>query len=619
MLEEPLTSPPDDARASSAGAMRRPAGWPLARLLAVVLAGLVALTAALVLALTWGASLRNTFDLLNDRSIGLAYNLRAAIETHLQPAEDLAGEAARQIAAGGLDPSDRVAFGHWLMGALAAVPQVRGIGVVPPDLAVWSVHRAGGAIVMEPRARVRPGVIRLIAEDAKGRPPQPYWGDVEFVDGASVISLRVPIVWPGGGKGLLVVGISLQEISRHLARQQTALGWTGFILRDQTHVLAHPYLDRNPGVLTEAQPMLPLGALADTPLARVWNATESRVFGKSAAAGVRVLFDDPIAPRYIFVLSRIDPFGERPWYYGAYNAIEAVDAEVERAVRSGLLSLALVAVAVVIAILIGHRIARPLRRSAEAAARIGRLELDGLEPLPRSRVRELDGQAIAFNRMADGLRTFSTYVPKPLVGLLAKRGFRSDVPPLAGTATILFTDIVGFTRQTERLGAAEVAAFLNHHFSLLVAAVLEEGGIVDKYIGDSVMAFWAPPLSDADGPRRAVAAARRIAAVIADDNRRRAAAGEEPVRVRVGIHTGPALVGNIGAVGRIDYTIVGDTVNVAQRLQDYGRHVDAAAECVILASDATVMAIPQEERGERVGALPIRGREAAVVAWRLQP
>ncbi|HKK28968.1 MAG TPA: adenylate/guanylate cyclase domain-containing protein, partial [Alphaproteobacteria bacterium] len=128
-----------------------------------------------------------------------------------------------------------------------------------------------------------------------------------------------------------------------------------------------------------------------------------------------------------------------------------------------------------------------------------------------------------------------------------------------------------------------------------------------------------PPLSDADGPARAAAAARKIAVAITEDNRQRAREGQPPLQVRIGIHTGPTLVGNIGAPGRVNYTVVGDTVNVAQRLQDYGRHICPQAECVVLASAATVTALAEGDRGHCIGPLPIRGREEAIVGWQIAP
>ena len=117
--------------------------------------------------------------------------------------------------------------------------------------------------------------------------------------------------------------------------------------------------------------------------------------------------------------------------------------------------------------------------------------------------------------MAEGLRTFSTYVPKQLVTLLARRGFRSDIPARLVDVTVLFTDIVGFTSQTEMLSAEETAAMLNHHYGMLGRAISDEQGIIDKYIGDSVMAFWVPSLVENKAPHHAVSAARRIAVMIA--------------------------------------------------------------------------------------------------------
>jgi adenylate cyclase len=332
-----------------------------------------------------------------------------------------------------------------------------------------------------------------------------------------------------------------------------------------------------------------------------------------------VRFDPPDDPTHIYIVSRTERFGDTPWYYGAYTELEAVDAEVERALQSGVIALALAGVAVLVAIWIGHRLARPLRRSAEAAGQIGRLELDGFQPLPKSRVREFDQQATAFNQMAEGLRSFSTYVPKQLVSALARRGFRSDIPARKQEVTVLFTDIAGFTSQTEHMTAEETGRMLNEHFSLLGDVISNEQGVIDKYIGDSIMAFWVPALTDGDPAARAVGAARTIAALLKSDNQRRRIAGLPPIRVRIGIHTGPALVGNIGGKDRVDFTVVGDTVNIAQRLEGYGRNVDREADCVIVASDQTVVALPEDWPRQDLGELPIRGRAAAIRGWRILP
>lgn len=584
-------------------------------------AGLVAVTAAAVLALTWGASLRNTVDSLNQRAVDLTSALQTGIERHLLPAEDMARETVNAIREGIIDPRDQNAFAKFLMGGLAATPQIRALAVIRPDYTSWSVHRAEGPLQLETVSRAPPEVIAKAFKDAKSRKAGPYWGDLVRVRGATLINLRTLFDWPGGGQGMLVAAISTQELSRFLMVESRYTDWTGFILYNRSEVLAHPMLNTMPkalaDVLTEDQPLLPLSMLPDPVLRGVWEGTDGNIFRSAAAAGAQVRLNPPDDPTHIFVIGRTTRFGDTPWYFGAYTDLEAVDSEYDRAIGSGAASLVLVGIAIIAAIWIGQRLSRPLQRTAIAAGQIGRLELDVLTPLPKSRVREFDQQANAFNQMAEGLRTFSTYVPKQLVALLASRGFRADIPAQSMEVTVLFTDIVGFTSQTERMSAEETATMLNEHFTLLGQAIHEEEGVIDKYIGDSVMAFWVPALSGEEAAAHAVRCARRMATLLKEDNRNRVANHQQPVRVRVGIHTGTALVGNIGASDRVNFTVVGDTVNVAQRLQEYGRNVDPSAECIILASDATIEAIPADERGECIGALPIRGRSADIVGWRL--
>src|SRR3546814_6000796 len=125
---------------------------------------------------------------------------------------------------------------------------------------------------------------------------------------------------------------------------------------------------------------------------------------------------------------------------------------------------------------------------------------------------------------------------------------------------------------SERLTAQETADLLNEHFALVTACIEAEGGIVDKFIGDAVMAMWGAIKRDEDHAVHACAAVRAIGMAMAADNARRLMLGKPILRMRVGIHSGPVVIGNIGAPGRINFTVVGDTVNTAQRLeQQIGR------------------------------------------------
>jgi adenylate cyclase len=136
--------------------------------------------------------------------------------------------------------------------------------------------------------------------------------------------------------------------------------------------------------------------------------------------------------------------------------------------------------------------------------------------------------------------------------------------------TVLFADIKGFVRFTETHTSDEVVEILNRIFPILTTAIFECGGTFDKFIGDAVMAFFGAPLARPDDARRAVDAARRMQGDFAGQSPTLGPASGE-IALGVGLHTGDVIVGNIGSDTVMDYTVVGDAVNIAQRLQEEAR------------------------------------------------
>jgi class 3 adenylate cyclase len=193
-----------------------------------------------------------------------------------------------------------------------------------------------------------------------------------------------------------------------------------------------------------------------------------------------------------------------------------------------------------------------------------------------------------------------------------------SVEPGLRPITVMFTDLAGFTTLSETLPARETAALLNQHFGILGRAVEAEDGTIDKYIGDALMAFWGAPEEQPDGADRACRAARAIAAEVAADNQRRRDAGHPALRVRIGIHSGAALVGDIGFPGRINYTAVGDTVNTCQRLESLARDFENGAAVTILVSGDTADQLGAGFRLTPCGSRAVKGRGATVEVYRLE-
>jgi adenylate cyclase len=164
-------------------------------------------------------------------------------------------------------------------------------------------------------------------------------------------------------------------------------------------------------------------------------------------------------------------------------------------------------------------------------------------------------------------RTFALYVSPAVVDEIVahpeKLGLAGDRREL----TLLFTDLAGFTGISERLPPEEAARLLNRHLTEMTEVVLRHGGTVDKFIGDAVMAFWGAPLADPDQSAHALAAALEMQRKTASTRAEIQSQGGPELRMRIGLHRGECIVGNLGGSGRFAYTAVGDCVNLASRLE----------------------------------------------------
>ena len=158
------------------------------------------------------------------------------------------------------------------------------------------------------------------------------------------------------------------------------------------------------------------------------------------------------------------------------------------------------------------------------------------------------------------------------------------------------------------MDASAAAKLLNHHFAILCGAVDAHGGTVDKFLGDGMLAFFGAPDQLKAHAAAAVRAAASIREELRKDNLEAVANGRSPLRVRIGIHTGSVIVGNIGASDRVNYTIVGDTVNVSQRLQDLGKLLAPEAETSILISAETASRLDRTFETVPAGEHRLRGR-----------
>jgi adenylate cyclase len=180
------------------------------------------------------------------------------------------------------------------------------------------------------------------------------------------------------------------------------------------------------------------------------------------------------------------------------------------------------------------------------------------------------------------------------------------------TVTILFADLVGFTSWSEKMEAEPLAGLLTRFFTLCSDAVFSQEGTIDKFIGDAVMAFFGAPIDQPDHAGRAVAAALKMREEVEAWNRQRVGTGEPRIEVRIALNTGEAIVGEIGSERRVDYTVLGNAVNVAARMEEF---VATAGDIVI--GPATYDAIRDRYRVARLGHYSLKGLSTPVPMYKV--
>jgi adenylate cyclase len=512
------------------------------------------------------------------------------------------------------------ALTDFVSGTLAAVPQVYGLIVCDGKGQALRVVRgaaAGTEFAIDHFNIATDSQYATLADQIRTH-KSPYWGAPIYRPQwqETFLNYFVPIWSADTYMGFAAIGITTRALSTFAKEISEPPRSVAFMLYGQDRVLAHPLITEGSPRQSENVSFPLLRNFGDPVIENLDHLPPVHDIGLAAPAGVLAREPSVGDERYFVFAREISDYRELPITVGMYFLKRAVDGPIRLFYWATIIALGLLGLSLIVAAIMAGAIARPIRRAAKGATAIGNLNFDEVMPLTGSYFREINDLARSFNTMLDGLRAFGRYVPHTLVTRLVKEG-RVGAGTEERVLAIMFTDIVSFTSTSEKMSAAEVADFINQHLSLVSACIEKEGGTIDKFIGDAVMAFWgAPGRIDNPAPlacRAAVAIKRTLAA----DNKRRIAAGLKPVRIRMGIHMGPVIVGDIGTQNRINYTIVGDVVNAKQRLESLGKTIDPDAEAIALVSEEIFAAAPDGFQFVERGAHFVKGKQESLKVFQL--
>jgi class 3 adenylate cyclase len=571
-------------QAMTRDAPEKTAGWPITRLLPVVLVGLVCLSMAPVIGIAYFAAQSN-YDAssrqINELTIDM---IEQRLQAHVGPVRDQLAYVSDAVAKGEIDFDDRTQWRNFALGALAAAPQAVGFVVIPVDGEPVRFTRTDRSMRPERRENL-PFTDTLFAQARTLNGPQwaePQWS---LVVGEPILPIIVPIRVRGQFRGVIGAAIGTSDLSRFLKSLELAGERKPFILVGRDKVLAHPWLGKEQGSAEQRARgrLSKLDEVNDPVLAAMWAPEPNEISWLNGGSTVSGHWNWVGDRSHGWIYRRIDDYRPASLIIG-YHLAGRESAWARWIVRGILIAGGVfMLLTAIIAIVVGRRLSRPILALADAARAVERLELDKLPRLGDSRVRELNLANRAFERMAHGLRLAATYLPRALVERLIAR--QAALPPSEDRAiTILFCDLEGYAAYTRGRPAAETASYLNNLLARVGPAIEATGGTIDKYIGDGLMAFWGAPEPNADHARAACLGALAMAHEVETFNRERRSAGLDACRMRVGLHTGTVLVGNVGFAGRVDYTAIGEAVNVASRLEQFGRRAPRHGEVTIVAS-----------------------------------
>lgn len=331
-----------------------------------------------------------------------------------------------------------------------------------------------------------------------------------------------------------------------------------------------------------------------------------------------------------------DSFSEDPWGIwlsafapvydseGEYVATLGVDInaddirfEMSKLILIGIYSfLAAAAVAIVVGFFLSRFFARSVVTLCDTLHKIGQGDFDlTLDFATRDEFHEV---GIAVNKMVKGLKereSLKLNLARYVSSYVLEQALSSELSPhLEGERkkiTVLFCDIRQFSKLAESLPPESVVTILNEFFEKMIETIFEHGGTLDKFLGDGMMVEFGAPLDDPDQEQNAVIAAVQMQKQIRILSKKWLSEGKPALKIGIGIHTGPAVVGNVGSEKRMEYTAIGDTVNVAARLEEATKTINAD----ILVSEATYEATKDHFYFENLGTIPLPGKTEKIKVY----
>lgn len=562
-------------------------------------------------------------------------------------AEESGNITSFAISAGLIDPKNEYKSLQLATFVLSQNPNISSVNIATPDGSKYKASREiNGAVLQRSDIRTKKNIIRKYYSeekellqrnkdsassfetgyDARKRPwfkkaietQASAWTDIyeSSSDQQFVYSYAKPI-YDQNKQLLAVIAIDVEVtgLSHFLAEMNVFDRGRSFIVNDRRQVIAYP--SRSLVDLERREKFIENGEEHSFRLYTTDNFPDQNLHLAMKAHGPGkdgfFVFTGDDNSRWLGSIERYPYRGGMEFLFGVYFPQSSIMAGIY---RNALYILAASGLLLLCSILAGNffarRISSELSDLSKDVDKAGRLDIEEKPPI-NSRIIEIDSMNRSISRMKVSLKSFKKYVPLELVRLLNSMGQEAFIGGEKQFLTVFFSDIANFTDISEGLPPELLLEHLGKYFDGMSHEILSTGGTLDKYIGDSVMAFWGAPIAQKDHAIRACHAALECKRFTDQFCVQSSEDGNPIFRTRIGLHTGEVVVGNIGNKERMNYTIIGDSVNLASRLESLNKFYDTN----ILISSSTYDLVKDEFIARKLDFVAVKGRNEGLLIYEL--
>ncbi|MBV8412400.1 MAG: hypothetical protein JOY64_32590 [Alphaproteobacteria bacterium] len=420
-----------------------------------------------------------------------------------------------------------------------------------------------------------------------------------------VIGIGYPIRGEGDFVGVASAQITLDGLSDLLADYKASPNSITVVADERGSVLA---ISSHHNIVQRVDGKLRLIDWADIDVPQIAQAVRRQARDKTE----RVAFDLD-SEEYVALFSSFSA-GPRQWQVLVVTPLGDFVGALERTNRLLIwLMLGLVVAESALIYLMARRLSRPIEVVSKAIQRVRSLSFGQHAALRRSRILEIAELQQATALLESTLRSFSLFAPLGVVRDLIQSGKPLEPHVEPCSVTLMFCDVENFTGIAQRLSPKELSDQTSRYFETVTRAVVEEGGTIDKFIGDAVMAFWGAPAAMDDHAFRACVAVLKARRRMRRLNQQWSAEGRLSMPIRFGLHSATVVVGNVGSPERLNYTAMGDGVNVASRIEGLNKRFDTA----ICISDTVYELVADRVVARSLGSVAVKGRQGEIAVYEL--